>query len=271
MGWDVQTYQTFDKSEQLQNTLKFFCKGCEISLVPSRDGVGAGVGAPVPPSEPAPAVAGVGLREVQAVGVDLREMVDRLTSEMEALRRQVAEVGASTRCAVQDEIGQYRQRERRKCNVVAFGLPEGGRDGDRVKWFDLLRFCGVSVSVARTFRIGRYVKGNPPRPLLVQLGSVGDKYLLLSNVKKLRDSPFSRVFVRADLLPAGRSGAVVSGRPSSAMPPSAVGPSVVRHVRDSVSSGGGVDGPLSSAGGSGRVGVAPASSVCEPREQRRER
>ena len=79
------------------------------------------------------------------------------------------------------------------------------------------------------------------------------------------------VFVRADLSPVGRAGAVVSGRPSSATPPSGVGPLVVRHVRDSVSSCEGVGGPLSSAGGSGGVGVAPASSMCEPREQRRER
>ena len=73
--------------------------------------------------------------------------------------------------------------------------------------------------------------------------------------------------MRTDLSPAMKAGGVFSGRPSSGL-----GPLVVLLVRDSVHSVASVaGGSLSTAGGSGGVGVAPAASLCEPPGQGAER
>ena len=98
------------------------------------------------------------------------------------------------------QLEAYREREKRKFNVVVFGLEEGGSK-DKVKISRLFHALGVGpISLSRYYRLGKKVEGSKiSRPLLVTLGSVYEKRVVLNAVHDLMFvKGYESIFVRAD-------------------------------------------------------------------------
>ena len=77
-------------------------------------------------------------------------------------------------------------RERKKLNVVVFGLPPG--PDDKQAFEDLVQNeLGIKPHITKSSRLGKGTGGNSP-PLLICLRDETDKQTLLSNAKKLGSS-----------------------------------------------------------------------------------
>jgi len=179
----------------------------------------------------------------------------------------VAPVEAEVKELVRKEVERVdRERseaERRKKNLVIFGIPEdGGKDKEKIrKLFRALRVGPISVS--RFFRVGKRREGVVnARPLLVSVGSVYEKREVLRAAPSLAQvRGYERVFIRSDQSPQKRAefrksrgaGACVGGPPVPAPGASAVGPAVGSSV------GSPVAGRSRGAAGMHGVGSSPRS------------
>ena len=104
--------------------------------------------------------------------------------------------------SLEHESEARKDRERRKHNVMVFGLEEStppNRGKDRENVFEILKVLQTPIGVRRLYRIGKPLDGRV-RPLLVELDGRWERDLLLSRVKRLACFPlFRRVFVRSDM------------------------------------------------------------------------
>lgn len=103
-------------------------------------------------------------------------------------------------------LEEVEQRERRRNNIMIFGLPEQPsgslserQDHDIQSITNLLRDAGVSdVTPEQSRRIGRIVEGRP-RPLKVKLENQETMHRILRCSKNLRDcSAYKEVFITSD-------------------------------------------------------------------------
>ena len=153
------------------------------------------------------------------------------------------QVGQLVRMEVEKVLEERREREKRKCNVVAFGMEEDGKP-DRDKIRKLFRVLRVGpVSVLRFYRLGKKREGvRNERPLLVSLASVCEKREVVRAAPGLACvRGYERVFVRPDVSKerrqelrqnrASRTGTVAVD-PLCVVGGSAVGPREVAAVPD---------------------------------------
>ena len=198
------------------------------------------------------------------VGASNRGEYGSGSSERGGLARPVLGVREMIVAEVEAAMETHRQRERRKKNVMVFGLKEVGgtaavsRSSDLKVVFDVFRYLGNgAVRVDGLSRVGK--RDGRCRPLLVTLGSVFEKRAVLWSAKKLaRSKEWAGVFVRADVPPGDRR------RPARVRLPAALSTpvpcslgGVVRGVELVDAPGSGVDCPAFSLPST----AAPLSSV----------
>lgn len=114
---------------------------------------------------------------------------------------------------IADAMNQYFDRERRKQNLVIFGLPEseGSNSSDR-NMLDASAFSRLvssqfkieNITIVKTAHLGR-INPEKPRPLLVSLSDSSSRRYLLQNSKILRGNPeYNKVYISPDLSPKER-------------------------------------------------------------------
>ena len=118
---------------------------------------------------------------------------------------------------VQKKVGEYVkaareedvENDRRKNNLIIFGVRESEKGDTEAKYEDDKMECRkifeeIRVNDCRMeqlIRLGKKRDDGKARPLLVRLGSEGEKWAVLSRAKNLRNSgePMSKVFVNRDM------------------------------------------------------------------------
>ena len=97
-------------------------------------------------------------------------------------------------------------REKKKFNVVVFGLPPG-LDYKQVFQDLVQNELGIKPHITKSSRLGKGIGGNSP-PLLICLRDKTDKQSLLTDAKKLRSSTNpavkDKVYINRDLTPQER-------------------------------------------------------------------
>ena len=109
----------------------------------------------------------------------------------------------------QQVLDEFEERQRRANSLIIFGLPEqssGTVEQRKVKDEEsLLAVTEVlqmkDVVLTSCSRIGKIEDGKT-RPLRVNVKSTSDKFQLISRSKQLKNSSFSRVFIKPDLTPS---------------------------------------------------------------------
>jgi len=111
----------------------------------------------------------------------------------------------STGRGTNDVIGildEIEDRNRRKCNLLIYNLPEPTGTGTDTKTVKNLVKNNLSISgveVNKVTRLGKH-KENSPRPILVTMADETSKWKCLKQAPKLRkDTKFSNVYISPDL------------------------------------------------------------------------
>ena len=172
-------------------SLSFSCSCC----LDRRGGRGCGSGCG--PRRPA-------IRGLQEVAVDAAGLK---VVQMEDVQRVVSR-------ELEIKVEELRQREKRKRNVIVFGLREETGTAFQIRKADvdmmneMFRYLKVGpMRIDGMSRVGR--RSASFRPLLVSLGSVHERHVLLSRTRWLSESElWCAVFVRADMSPSVRKRAV---------------------------------------------------------------
>ena len=95
-----------------------------------------------------------------------------------------------------DALDEYMDRERRRHNLVIYGMPEssdstsaelGTNDQSRFSELVRLQFNIENINISKVIRIGRSTN-NKPRPLLVTLLDDSSRRYILQNTKSLRNN-----------------------------------------------------------------------------------
>ena len=140
-----------------------------------------------------------------------------LKKQVTSLQKRVDELESSMETKINEKVSdilyERLEREKRKCNLVFFGMPEAGDDRqgkDRMK-FDRNRVCQLGNNlcdelktkeedIETLFRVGER-DPEKKRPLVVKFRNAKDKFRLLKNSKKLNQAKDGRssVFIAPDL------------------------------------------------------------------------
>ena len=112
-----------------------------------------------------------------------------------------------------DALDEYMDRERRRHNLVIYGMPESSDStstelgtNDQTRFSNLVRsqFNTENINISKAIRIGRSTNGRP-RPLLVTLLDDSSRRYILQNAKSLRNnSTYNNVYISPDLTPKER-------------------------------------------------------------------
>ena len=110
---------------------------------------------------------------------------------------------------VEKFLGEVRDREARKHNLVIFNLKESdATDGEERKNFDsecvrkLLSSIGAAVPFSSVTRLGKRGDNTVARPVRITTASTDDKHRVLKAAVKLKDpEDYSRVYVNRDQTP----------------------------------------------------------------------
>ena len=83
---------------------------------------------------------------------------------------------------------EHQLRERKKNNVILFGIPEDNTQNDGLKIQSLLHDLEVNLDLSCThfFRVGR-IDPAKCRPIVLKLSSLAKKVEILKNAKRLKD------------------------------------------------------------------------------------
>ena len=111
-------------------------------------------------------------------------------------------------------VDEYLDRERRKSNLIIYGLPEptGSTPTER-RSYDDANFSSIvntefqidTIEISKSFRLGKRVEGKN-RPLLITLMDNNIRNRILRNAKNLqKSSTYSKVFISPDLSPKERA------------------------------------------------------------------
>ena len=141
-------------------------------------------------------------QQSQATYADVVQKLDHTLADMNSKNDKPA-CTPDVRSAVLSSLDETADRERRKQNVIVFGLPESANRSDDANSFTTVcsSELNVTIVVNNSYRLGRVGAGKP-RPLVVQLGSVQERMSLLRRAKQLRnsaDSVAKQMYIRPDL------------------------------------------------------------------------
>ena len=120
-----------------------------------------------------------------------------------------ADASPKRKNTIQLSISEIEDRERRKCNLVMFGLKEGEEGTDQVsdksRAEKLCRDLGEIVEVKKSYRLGEK-NPNGPRPLKETLLDETTRNKVLKKAKELRNlgEDNKKIFLKKDLTPLER-------------------------------------------------------------------
>ncbi|KAK9751446.1 hypothetical protein QE152_g4999 [Popillia japonica] len=147
------------------------------------------------------------INSLKALIVQLQDDVRELKS-INSLR--TADVTTSKSCDLEEIIAEISDRERRKCNLIIFGIeeqdfnkPRTNRiEGDKTIVTEILNSLhNVELSNVAPVRLGKYQQAKK-RPIKITLPSEQDVHAIIKNTKKLSQSRvFQNVVVNTDRTP----------------------------------------------------------------------
>jgi len=148
--------------------------------------------------------------KINRLGVDNDQLQNQLTSTISSLRE--AHITPSVSLNAPNVVDEYLDRERRKLNLIIYGLPEvsvptgserKSADLDGIQELVRSEFNINNLETSKCFRLGR--QGNKLRPLLITLSDSSVRRQILRNAKNLRNSSkYKNVFISPDLTPQER-------------------------------------------------------------------
>ena len=173
-----------------------------------------------------------GYENIYKAITDLSTKIDNLNSSESELQKSIAEtatalstvhssapnnadIAPSSPASVHivDALDEYMDRERRRHNLVIYGMPESSNSTSaELGTDDQSRFSGLvrsqfnieNINISKVIRIGRSTN-NKPRPLLVTLLDDSSRRYILQNAKSLRNnSTYNNVYISPDLTPKER-------------------------------------------------------------------
>ena len=107
-----------------------------------------------------------------------------------------------------ETLHEYNEREKRKMNLVVYGLPENGHAPTQLRNVcQALNIPKGQTEITNCTRLGlmNHTHNQKPRPLLITLKTITMKRDILSKAKTLRTSvQFNKVFIAPDMTPAER-------------------------------------------------------------------
>lgn len=104
---------------------------------------------------------------------------------------------------VRVEIEENREIERRKGNIIMFGVPETDAEQD-IDTVDNIFANGLHLDatrhVSKMMRLGRHLSADRPRPLRIELKTLESKKEILIRAKSLKETAaYKRMFIAPDL------------------------------------------------------------------------
>ena len=104
-------------------------------------------------------------------------------------------------------IEEYTDRDRRKCNLIVFNVPESADTGWGIDTENFVKLCksalNCDVKPAKVLLLGK--KGAKPRPLLVALENEEIKKHILMHAHHLRTSEqYKGIFISSDMTKSER-------------------------------------------------------------------
>lgn len=128
--------------------------------------------------------------------------IDKVEKQQQAIMEKINKSGASANDREELMYVELEERERRKRNIMVFGLPEsksketsGRKEDDTQAVQNMLREIGVQVKPVTSFRIGKV--SDSPRPLKVVLP---DQSSAIEIMKRSRDNKNGDVVIKPDLI-----------------------------------------------------------------------
>ena len=138
----------------------------------------------------------------------LQNQINTTVSSLNTANEQVQTLPYAPSSSPVEFVDEYLNRERRKMNLVVYGLPESSATSSSERHLaDSNNFVGLvdsefkisNLEISKCFRLGK-PKNDKPRPLLVMLTDISAKRQILRNAKLLRNSnSHKRVFISPDL------------------------------------------------------------------------
>ena len=201
---DRSSYRILIRNPKLSAVLAFLCVDCKNVLLPCNASTSASLSAPsisvAEKSECSRELESDSLHEkMRKLEISLSEMKE---GYMKCLNESSSVVKTAVVECLDRESFVRRDREKRKRNVVVFGLEENSPPSiqkDRENVIEIFKILEAPIGAFRVYRIGKPLDGRI-RPLLVELGGVWERNLLLSRTKRLACfARFRNVFLRADL------------------------------------------------------------------------
>ena len=149
---------------------------------------------------------------VTLVNNKLSKMEEKIHHQEQAVKKFETNVDQLLDEKVDDKNKEMEERERRKKNLVVFGIPENNnadpverKKHDTEKFSSVCNELGVpevSSEILNSFRLGATNPKNEPRPLKIILKSEEQKRKILSKARNLKTSPnihFQKIDVKPDL------------------------------------------------------------------------
>lgn len=143
----------------------------------------------------------------------------KLSNEVQSLKAQVEASESDVERKIQEKLSnsadlnikEMEERERRKCNIMVFNMPESGsqdkevciaHDKDLVN--EIFEEIEAPASVCNMYRVGGK-GGKNARPLRVILASADEQKKILNGAVKLKSkAAFKNIFINKDLTPLER-------------------------------------------------------------------
>ena len=201
---DQSSYRILIRNPKLSAVLAFLCVDCKNVLLPCNASTSASLSAP----SISVAVKSECSRDLESDSLHekVRNLEMSLTEMKEGYMKCLNESSSVVKTAVVECLDREsfvrRDREKRKRNVLVFGLEENSptsNQKDRENVVEIFKILEAPIGAFRVYRIGKPLDGRV-RPLLVELGGVWERNLLLSRTRRLACFVrFRNVFLRADL------------------------------------------------------------------------
>uniref|UniRef100_A0A6P7GMJ3 Uncharacterized protein LOC114344492 n=1 Tax=Diabrotica virgifera virgifera TaxID=50390 RepID=A0A6P7GMJ3_DIAVI len=138
---------------------------------------------------------------------DLKKLIISLQNDIQELKAENVKIQPSTQQVdLEEVIEELNDRNRRKKNLVIFGVPDHSQQGEvdddklEVNKIINLLYPQFDISNLRLFRVGRFSDGRT-RPIKVVLRDENQVLKLIRNSKVLRNGNYKNVSVASDRTP----------------------------------------------------------------------
>jgi len=148
--------------------------------------------------------------KINSLCTNNNQLQNQLNSTISSLGEQAHTVSHASSFNAVDE---YMDRERRKLNLIVYGIPEASAPtGSERQTADLKSIQGLvhsefkitNLETTKCYRLGK--QSNKQRPLLIKLSDSSTRRQILRNAKTLRNSStYKNVFISPDLTPQERA------------------------------------------------------------------